>query len=96
MKIDNISKRKKIFIRFLKEKNLYSKFFTNYKMKNNSSIVPLESLIDYIIRYNNMFCYNNQCTEMMLFDWNETKEGFSFWSNENKSWVNVVNLIINK
>ena len=84
--MNNITLRKKQFIRFLKENNCYGNFIFNlenhkqyiysYKFNNVDDIVK-----ETINRNNNLV---NEFT--CAFSWTNTIEGYRYWANKSYQW----------
>ena len=75
---------KQLFVHFLKENYAYEKFILNIYNKHksqysgNSRIFTLGKLIEY-----NFSCYIDYA-----FTWDETNEGWDYWNDLNKKWIN--------
>ena len=82
---------KRIFIRFLKEKDCYSNYFEALE----TSREPLKS-------YNKRYIVNTfksglepQFSNLFnMFIWEHTKEGFSYWANIWEDWIFKVTIVM--
>ena len=82
-KEDKIWRRK--FIAFLRENGIYEKWIYNMKRQHPASNATW---------WNVMFdcLYQNKCSEGIncAFFWADTEEGWSYWSDFNTLWKNIV------
>lgn len=86
--MEKIIKRKKIFLRFLKEHKCYKEYCKNYNNNSEFDSFPYFSLNDlYDDNEKNEDC--NVSNEIYdAFSWDESNEGFEFWSEVDDDWTN--------
>ena len=83
--------RQKLFVRFLKENNIYKLFLKYLKESNlNEHMLngnrTIDSLVNTIVEYD--FKSFNEI--ILAFKWKETKENWEFWAAFNNKWLKVL------
>ena len=83
----------KLFIRFLKENNIYHKFFTNIYSNNGRKSITYQykSVREYIDEE----LKDRGCLINKSFLWAETEEGYVFWRGIYDKWEEI-RFLINK
>lgn len=82
-------KTSKLFIRFLKEKNVWSKFMRAYislplqHNKDHLSYIPKPIIFDYLSQTSPMSYLS------LAFPWEMTSDGFKFWWCLNFDWLQL-------
>ena len=79
---------KKLFIKFLKDKNAYEQYMHNFKIHriknkeliNSNRFTPKEFFINTF--YGDFFAY--------AFFWNDTPQGFDYWGRLDNEWWHVI------
>ncbi len=87
---------KKIFIKFLKNKKVFSSFIKyarlyDFDYKNHGICIRFDNYIDFLITlgtYKELINY--------LITWENTSEGFDFWDNIDTEWRIISDKYINK
>ena len=76
-------KRKKLFIRFLKENNCYYGFFNNM-LNSRLTYVDLSKYkgFDHLIKLD--------INLISSFDWEYTNEGYDFWDKLYDKWADIM------
>ena len=74
-----IKNKRKIFIRFLKENNVYKNFINNVEGKYG-----FYKRFDELLFFATQGIYLNEVKGG--FRWDKTKEGWKFWDNINNKW----------
>lgn len=90
---------KQIFIRFLKENNLYASFKTNFKSNNLSYLKDWHES-----EYNDILSGKGNYFEVInpknyiqyAFTWNRSKEGDVFWVAKDNEWRKVLSYYHNQ
>lgn len=72
----------KVFLKFLKDNNIYNKFINNCKKDKEFKEKYWHNLADFSKNLNR----HNYMTR--AFMWDKTKEGSNFWSRYNSDWNN--------
>ena len=70
--------RKKLFIRFLKENNIYSSY------TNNLKIITVDDIVKKAMKV------ASSSEIFSSFPWRSTKEGFDFWDNLSTEWMKLI------
>lgn len=87
---------KKIFIKFLEEKNILCSFRYNVdylfiqKARPSTKLIEIDE--DKIITVTNILIPFDYL--LAAFEWAKTKEGHSYWENFNREWIGIVNKFV--
>ena len=77
----------KLFIKFLKDNNALN-IYLNYLSECENATIPFKSVCNWDAYKNNDMAYAALVLVSGVPDWSKTKEGYNYWTNLNRKWVN--------